>query len=239
MSFWDKLTGKSASDAANRAAQDQYAKQQAAGTQSADAFRNLATSYDPYRTGGTAAQNQVYRLLGLQGADAQNEAYGQFRTDPGYQFQLDQGIGAIDKSAAARGNLNSGATLKALQQYGQGMADQSYGNYLQRLMGLGQQGLQATGATASTIGQGLQNQFGANYGSAGTIGQGMVAGANAESSALGNLLNLGAGLAGSAFGSPMLGNLMGGSRSSSYAPTTSNPWMAGSPNRVRIAGLDF
>lgn len=224
MGFFDTLFGKSASDAANRAASDTYAKQQAAGTQSADAFRNLATSYDPYRTGGTAAQNQVYRLLGLQGADAQNEAYGQFRTDPGYQFALDQGIGAIDKSAAARGNLNSGATLKALQQYGQGMADQSYGNYLSRLMGLGQQGLGATQAAVGTQAQGLQNQFGANYGSAGTIGQGMVAGAQAEQSALGNLLGVAGYLGGAALGGPLgssLGGLMGGSRASSYSqPTT-------------------
>lgn len=224
MGFWDDLTGKSASKAANAAAADTYAKQQAAGTQSADAFRNLSGIYDPYRTGGTAAQNQVYRLLGLQGGDAQTEAYGQFRSDPGYQFQLEQGIGAIDKSAAARGNLNSGATLKALQGYGQGMADQSYGNYLQRLMGLGQQGLQATGATASTIGQGLQNQFGANYGSAGTVGQGMVAGAQAQQSGLQNLLGTAAYLGGAALGGPLGGSLAslmkpaGGSRTSSYGP---------------------
>jgi len=221
MGFFDSLFGKDASEAANRAAADTYAKQQAAGQQSADAFRNLAGEYDFYRTGGQNAQRQVYDLLGLNGAEAQSAAYSAFRTDPGYQFALEQGIGAIDKSAAARGNLNSGATLKALQQYGQGMADQSYGSYLQRLMGLGQQGLGATQAAVGTIGQGLQNQFGANYGSAGTIGQGMVAGAQAEQSALTNLMGLGGYLGGAALGSPWLGNLMKpstNSRQSSYGP---------------------
>lgn len=224
MGFFDTLLGKGASETSRAAAQDQYNKQVAAGSQSADAFRNLATSFDPYRQGGTAAQNRVYDLLGLNGAPAQSNAYSTFRSDPGYQFALEQGIGAIDKSAAARGNLNSGATLKALQQYGQGMADQSYGNYLARLMALGQQGLGATQSAVGTQAQGLQNQFGANYGSAGTIGQGMVAGANAEAGALGNLLGVAGYLGGAALGGPLggsLGNLMGGSRTSSYAQPTS------------------
>lgn len=223
MGFWDDLFGKSASEASNNAAADTYAKQQAAGNQSRTDFARLATQYDPYRTGGTAAQNQVYRLLGLQGGDAQTEAFGQFRNDPGYEYALNQGIGAIDKSAAARGNLNSGATLKALQDRGMGMADQSYGNYLQRLMSLGQQGLGATQASVNTQGQGLQNQFTANYGSAPTVGQGMVAGAQAEQSALGNLLGVAGYLGGAALGGPLgssLGGLMkGGSRTSSYGPS--------------------
>lgn len=239
-SFWDMLTGKSAADAANRAAADQYAKQQSAGNTYAGTMSDLATSYDPYRAGGGAAQDQVYSLLGLNGSNAQDAAYQQFRTDPGYQFQMDQGINAIQSSAANKGNLNSGRTLKALQSYGQGMADQSYNNYLTRLMGLGQQGLGATQAAVGTAAQGAGGQFQANYGSAPTIGQGMVAGAQSQQNALGNLLGAGSYLAGAALGGPVgsaLGNLMGGSRQSSY--TTSNPWMVGSPNRVPIAGIDF
>jgi hypothetical protein len=48
----------------------------------------------------------------------------------------------------------------------------------------------------------------------------MVAGAQAQQTGLGNLLNVGAGLAGAAFGSPGLANLMNAGRSSSYAPST-------------------
>ncbi len=53
-----------------------------------------------------------------------------FRTDPGYQFAFEEGQRAIDGSAAARGNLFSGATLKAQQRFGQGLADQNYRNFL-------------------------------------------------------------------------------------------------------------
>jgi len=52
-------------------------------------------------------------------------------------------MNAITGSAAARGLLNSGATLKALNQFGQEQAQQSYNQYLNNLGGFGQQGLQA------------------------------------------------------------------------------------------------
>ena len=45
---------------------------------------------------------------------------------PGYQFQLDQGTQALDRSAAARGGLFSGRAAKELQQFGQGLGDQTY-----------------------------------------------------------------------------------------------------------------
>jgi hypothetical protein len=47
---------------------------------------------------------------------------------PGEQFQLQQGAQAIDENAAATGNLNSGTTGEALQNYGQNLAQTDYGN---------------------------------------------------------------------------------------------------------------
>lgn len=58
--------------------------------------------------------------------DAQNS--------PGYQFALQQGLQGIQRSAAARGTLLTGGTLKALQQYGTGLADQTYGNVFNRAL---------------------------------------------------------------------------------------------------------
>lgn len=49
------------------------------------------------------------------------------RNTPGYQFQLEEGIKALDKSAAAKGTLLGGGQLKGLQRYGQGLADTTYG----------------------------------------------------------------------------------------------------------------
>lgn len=223
MSFLDTLLGNDAADAANAAAQDTYAKQLAAikelktfGNQYADQFRNLSTRFDPYVNTGTGAQNAIADLMGFNGPQAQQQARANFQTDPGYQFAFGEGQRAIDSSAAARGMSNSGATLKALQRYGTGIADQQYGNYLQRLMSLGQQGQSATGSQVNTIGTGLQGQlgtrttaFGGQMNASPTIGQGMVAGANAEAAGAGNIMKLVGSLAGSAFASPWVGNALG------------------------------
>lgn len=55
----------------------------------------------------------------LRGGEDTMEA---LRSDPRYQFQLEEGLNAVEGSAATRGNLRSGATLKALTEYGQGLA---------------------------------------------------------------------------------------------------------------------
>lgn len=51
---------------------------------------------------------------------------GDFQQDPAYQFRFDEGMKALERSAAARGGLNSGATLKALTRFGQDYASQEY-----------------------------------------------------------------------------------------------------------------
>lgn len=55
-----------------------------------------------------------------------------FKKDPGYDFRMNEGREALEGSAAARGNLLSGATLKALQRYGQDYASNEYGNAYDR-----------------------------------------------------------------------------------------------------------
>lgn len=52
--------------------------------------------------------------------------------DPSYQFRLNQGINALDKSAASRGMLLSGAQQKAINNYAQDTASQEYSNIYQR-----------------------------------------------------------------------------------------------------------
>lgn len=55
-----------------------------------------------------------------------------FKKDPGYQFRLDEGLKAIRRGAAASGGRGSGATMKALQRYGQNYASGEYQNAYQR-----------------------------------------------------------------------------------------------------------
>lgn len=55
-----------------------------------------------------------------------------FYNDEGYKFRLKEGQNALENTAAARGNLNSGATLKALTNYASGLASQEYDNAFNR-----------------------------------------------------------------------------------------------------------
>jgi hypothetical protein len=76
------------------------------------------------------------------------QAYRGFTATPGYQFRVNQGRSAVDASAAARGGLNSGRTLQDLTAFGQGIASQEYGNYMNRLAGLSDGGMAAAGGQA-------------------------------------------------------------------------------------------
>ena len=64
-------------------------------------------------------------LLGLNGQPAADAAMAHVpAVSPGYQFQLQQGLRAVDAGAAAQGMLRIGATLKAEETFGQGLANQ-------------------------------------------------------------------------------------------------------------------
>lgn len=52
--------------------------------------------------------------------------------DPGYQFRLNQGQEALDRSASARGSLRGGGQQRAVQAYGSDLASQEYGKAFER-----------------------------------------------------------------------------------------------------------
>ena len=97
----------------------------------------------------------------------------QFQADPGYAFRMSEGMKALERSAAARGGLLSGATLKGVQQYGQGLASQEYQNAfnryqaerearlnpLQALAGVGQTSVKALSGAAGELGSGLASAY--------------------------------------------------------------------------------
>jgi len=59
---------------------------------------------------------------------------GDLTQDPGYQFNLDQGMKAQDRANLARGNYFSGAALKEAQTLGQGLADSTYNTAFNRAL---------------------------------------------------------------------------------------------------------
>ncbi len=56
------------------------------------------------------------------------------QNDPGYQARLQLGTDAIQRSAAARGNVLTGGTAKALETYGQDYGSNEYGNVYNRAL---------------------------------------------------------------------------------------------------------
>lgn len=74
----------------------------------------------------------VLNTSGVKTPGAFNASSVNVFSDPGYQFRMEQGQKALDRSAAAKGLTMSGAQLKALTEYGQGMGSQEYGNAFNR-----------------------------------------------------------------------------------------------------------
>lgn len=52
----------------------------------------------------------------------------ELQATPGYQFRYEQGMDAVNNSAAAKGGLLSGRQMKAVDQYSQGFASTEYEN---------------------------------------------------------------------------------------------------------------
>lgn len=82
---------------------------------------------EPWRNAGKDA-------LGRMQADEFQKDFTMqdFQQDPGYAFRMSEGQKAIERSAAARGGLGSGATMKALARYGQDFASNEYQNAYNR-----------------------------------------------------------------------------------------------------------
>ena len=121
----------------------------------------------PWTTTGVPANADQADLLGLNGQDAANAAMAKFQQSPGYAFQLQQGERAVDAGAAASGMLRSGATLKAEQTFGQGLADTDFSNYWNRLQQLSGSGLSAAGGIATAATGGAANIAATDRGAAG------------------------------------------------------------------------
>ncbi len=76
------------------------------------------------------------------------------QNSPAYQFRLEQGMQALDRSAAARGLLGSGAAVKEASRFGQGLASTEYDNEFRRRLALAGQ---RAGIAGQQVGAG---QFG-------------------------------------------------------------------------------
>lgn len=87
--------------------------------------------YEPPPYTGPQSYN-IPNLPQFRGPDFDAPSYEEAMADPGYQFALQEGNRAMQQSAAARGVLRTGGTLKDLINYGQAAAGQQYENVYRR-----------------------------------------------------------------------------------------------------------
>jgi hypothetical protein len=115
------------SSAASKAAKEQAAAADRATQLQREQFDRQVELQAPFRDVGVRALPELeaasrYTPFGME----------QFTADPGYGFRLAEGQKALDRQAAARGGLISGAALKGAQRFGQEMGSQEYTNAFNR-----------------------------------------------------------------------------------------------------------
>lgn len=217
------LTGGTQAKASKQSAQIQADAANKAGQISQKQYEQTRQDQMPWLQAGQGALGQLQDYIGqnkqfddrwggrIEDAYQTGQLTGgldpnNFQTDPSYLFRKQQGMDGLQSSAAAGGNLLSGAALKSLNQYNSNLASQEYGNAWQRDQAEKQNLMSVlTGNRASDynlfsnedarqynqfsnlagVGQqaaGQLGQFGAN--NALVQGQALVGGANAQAGGL-------------------------------------------------------
>lgn len=95
-------------------------------------FQQNREDMAPWREAGAGALSQLSDGLKAGGDFNRDFTMSDFAADPGYKFRMDQGNSAMERSAASRGGLLNGGTLKALNRYNQEFASNEYSNSYNR-----------------------------------------------------------------------------------------------------------
>jgi hypothetical protein len=202
------VSGIIGGNAAQNAASQQVAQEQKAlaiqqaNQQQAVSYQNqqLATTQgqqQPYLQAGTQGLSSLENLLGVGGGNGQAgygslmQGYGSFsaptaaqaEAQPGYQFQLQQGLNSLQNSAAAQGTLLSGGTAAGIEQYGQQAATQDYSNVYNQMLGTYQ-------TNYNTFQQNQANEYNRLSGLTNTGQQSADVLAQAQQAAAGNVGNV-------------------------------------------------
>jgi len=143
----------------------------------------------PWLDAGRTALDAYQGELGLSDAAKAGTFKSGFKETPGYAFQVAEGEKGTVNNMAALGMKNSGAALKALTRFRTGLADATYGEYLNRVGGAAGMGQTAT-TEANTMGQNFANTASnLTRDRADATASGYVGGANAWSNALTGVTN--------------------------------------------------
>ena len=204
------LASEGASDAADTAAQASGAASDASIAEQRRQYDLNRADYAPYITSGQSAVNQLAAGLAPGGRFSTTTPFD-FRydqnTDPSYGFRFSEGMKALDRSAASRGGLLSGATLRGATRFGQDLAagsrqnafneyvtgfnantgerNQLYNRYA-GVAGTGQQAVGSVTAQGATTAANIGNAY---MTSAANTGNAALAAAGQRTSAFGGAAN--------------------------------------------------
>ncbi len=113
-------------------------------TANGGAYAPLTALAARYGQGG----NLYADSLGINGAEGNQRAQGAYTTAPGYETTLNSGIDALARRANAAGQLTGGNQNRDAIQFAHDLSLKDYGGWQDRLKGIGDQELAATGAAA-------------------------------------------------------------------------------------------
>lgn len=181
--------------------------QKAAANTQSGMFNTIVGQEQPFLSGGVGAEKTLSELTGgasptgTGGTASGTDLPGGYLTQqfnptqqdlenyPGYKFQLDQGDLALNSANSAGGSALSGAAMKNLMGFNQGLAASNYGNYFNqfqtqqnnifdRLQGIASMGENAAGnlgTAGANLGTGIAQ---AQAGAAGSIAGGVAGASN-------------------------------------------------------------
>lgn len=180
---------------ANQAADAQAAAAGQANATQRYIFDQQRKDTQPWRDAGRTALGQMQDVDFLE----RDFTMDDFQADPGYNFRMQEAQKAIERSAAARGGLQSGRTLKELARYSQDYASNEFSNAYNRFNMDRDRRFNRLGALAG-VGQTATQQMaqaGQNY--ANQAGANMIGAANARAAAQQGAMNTAIGLGALAF----------------------------------------
>lgn len=206
------------SSAANKANQTEW-----------NIFKATEANEQPFINAGTAALAPLEQGLGI-GPGAGTPGYGSltqsytpdmYKQSPDYQFNLNAGNSNILNNATATGGVNSSNTLRSLQQFGVGLANQDYQQARSNYVGDQQQKF---GMLETVAGSG-QNAA-ANLGSIGSqtaasIGNNIIGAGNANAAGIVGATNSVTGGVNNYLQYQFLNSIMNGSNPGNTNPASS------------------
>ncbi len=176
------LGGVLSSKSAKKAANVQAESTKYAADLGQKQFEQTRADMAPWREAGGQAIGSLAAML-KPGYD--------HTTSPGYEFRRSEGLRGVEGSAAARGILQSGGTLKGILRYADGLAASDFNDQFNRTASVAAGGQQVNTTLAQLGAANANNQGnlamqGANARASGYVGQ-----SNAINSTLSNLITLG------------------------------------------------